>query len=224
MSLLTSPKLLCQQYQIKPLRRRGQNFLINDFVIKKILKAADLKKKDNVLEIGPGLGILTKEISKKVKKVIAIEIDKKLIEVLKQELKGCKNIEIIQGSILDFKCFNVPMIQCSNGFKLVASLPFNITGLVFKQFLAGSIKPEIIVVILQKEVGERIIARPPRMSKLSVMVQFYGQPKIISNIKKDNFWPKPKVDSVILKIKPFISSRFQDENLFFQIARYKKYL
>ena len=102
---------------------------------------------------------------------------------------------------------------------MVSNLPFNITGLVFKQFLAGPIKPEIIVVILQKEVGERIIAQPPRMSKLSVMVQFYGQAKIVSNIKKDNFWPKPKVDSVILKIKSFPSLLFQDEAKFFEIVR-----
>ncbi len=215
MSLLTSPKVICHQYQIKPLRRRGQNFLINDFVIKKVLKAADLKKQDNVLEIGPGLGALTKELAKKAKEVVAIEIDQQLVMVLKNELKDYQNIKIVQKDIREIKLSDYGL----KSYKIVANLPFNITGLVLKRFLSHSIKPETIVVILQKEVGQRIIAQPPRMSKLSVMTQFYGQVRIVSNIKKDNFWPKPKVDSVILKIKPFISSRFQDENLFFQTVR-----
>ncbi len=215
MSLLTSPKAICRRYQIKPLRRRGQNFLINGFIIKKILQSAELNKKDNVLEIGPGLGILTRELAKEVKGVIAVEIDRELVRVLKNELKDFKNIKIVQEDIRKIR----PLDYGLKKYKIVANLPFNITGLVLKQFLTSSIKPEIIVVMLQKEVGERIIAQPPQMSKLSVMIQFYGQPKIISNIKKDNFWPKPKVDSVILKIKLFISPRFHDENLFFQIVR-----
>lgn len=215
MSLLTSPKVICRRYQIKPLRRRGQNFLTNDSVIKKVLEAADLNKRDNVLEIGPGLGSLTKELAKKVKEVIAVEIDQQLVWILKNELKEFKNVKIIKEDIRKIK----PLDYGLKNYKIVANLPFNITGLVFRQFLAGLIKPEIIVVILQKEVGERIVAQPPRMSKLSVMVQFYGQAKIVSNIKKDNFWPKPKVDSIILKIKTFTSPLFQDEAKFFQIVR-----
>jgi len=215
MSSLTSPKAICQRYQIKPLRRRGQNFLTNDFVIKKVLEAADLNKKDNVLEIGPGLGALTKELAEKTKKVVAIEIDRQLVRVLINELKDFKNIKVVQEDIRKIK----PLDYGLKNYKIVSNLPFNITGLVFKQFLAGLNKPEIIVVILQKEVGERIIAQPPRMSKLSVMIQFYGQAEIVSNIKKDNFWPKPNVDSVILKIKPFSSPLFKDEFMFFQIVR-----
>ena len=215
MSLLTSPKVICQRYQFKPLRRRGQNFLINDFIIKKVLQAADLNKKDNVLEIGPGLGALTRKLAEKAKEVVAVEIDQQLVRVLKNELKDYQNIKIVQKDIREIKLSDYGL----KSYKIVANLPFNITGLVLKRFLSHSIKPETIVVILQKEVGERIIAQPPQMSKLSVMIQFYGQPKIISNIKKDNFWPKPRVDSVILRIKPFISPRFQDENLFFQIVR-----
>jgi len=214
-SLLTSPKVICQRYQIKPLRRRGQNFLVNDSVIKQILQAADLNKEDNVLEIGPGLGALTKELAEKAKEVVAVEIDRELVRVLKNELKDFKNVKIFQEDIRGI----IPLDYGLRNYKIVANLPFNITGLVFKQFLTGLIKPEIIVVILQKEVGERIIAQPPQMSKLSVMVQFYGQPKIISNIKKDNFWPKPKVDAVILKIKLFPSLLFQDEAMFFQIVK-----
>ena len=198
MIFLREVKTLCRRYSVRPLRRRGQNFLINTWVIKKILKAADLKEQDIILEIGAGLGTLTKEISKKVKKVIAVEIDKKLIEVLENELAGYKNIEIVQGDIRNLKVEDFKL----KNYKIVANLPFNITGLVLKQFLACSIKPEIMVLILQKEVGQRIIAQPPQMSKLSVMVQFYSQAKITAQIKKDNFWPRPKIDSVILRIIP----------------------
>lgn len=215
MSLSTSPKAICQRYQIKPLRRRGQNFLVNEGIIKKILQAAELNKNDNVLEIGPGLGILTKELAKEVKEVVAIEIDRQLVRVLENELRDIKNVKVVQEDIRNIKLSDYGLEK----YKIVANLPFNITGLVFKKFLTGLIKPEMIVVMLQKEAGERIIAYPPRMSKLSIMIQFYGQPKIISNIKKDNFWPKPKVDSVILKIKPFSSPVYQDEDMFFQIVR-----
>lgn len=209
--MLKEIKDICQQYEIKPLRRRGQNFLINNFFIKKVLQAADLKEQDVVLEIGAGLGALTKEIAKKVKKVIAVEIDKKLIEALKDQMRDYKNVEIIQGSILDPECYNVIMLQCYNEFKVVTNLPFNITGVVLRQFLSRECQPELMVIILQKEVGKRIVAQPPKMSRLSVMVQFYSQVKIISQIKKDNFWPKPKVDSVILQIIPYRGPTWQSQ-------------
>lgn len=200
--LLKETKRLCRQYEIKPLRRRGQNFLINDFFIKKVLQVADLKKQDVVLEIGAGMGTLTKEIAGEVRKVIAVEIDKKLAEVLRQELKKHDNVEVIQGSILDSECLNAMALRGYGGYKIIANLPFNITGAVLRQFLSKKHQPESMILILQKEVGQRIVSQPPKMSRLSVMVQFYSQVRIISQIKKDNFWPKPKVDSVILKIIP----------------------
>jgi 16S rRNA (adenine1518-N6/adenine1519-N6)-dimethyltransferase len=189
-------KTLCHQYSIQPLRRRGQNFLINQGIIDKIIKAADLNKQDTILEIGAGLGTLTKEIAKKVKKVIAVEIDRELVKILNQELNSFKNIKILATDIRQFD----PREYNLKNYKVVANLPFNVTGLVLKKFLSFSQKPDLMVLILQKEVGERIIAQPPQMSRLSVMVQFYGQPQIIAQVKKNNFWPCPQVDSVILKI------------------------
>jgi len=102
-SLSTSPKAICQKYQIKPLRRRGQNFLINEGIIKKYYKRTDLNKNDNVLEIGPGLGILTKELAKEVKEVVAIEIDRQLVRVLENELRDFKNIKVVQEDIRNIK-------------------------------------------------------------------------------------------------------------------------
>ncbi len=131
MSLLKETKELCRKYNLSPLRRRGQNFLIKEAVINKIIVASQLSKEDIVLEIGAGLGTLTKEIAEKVKKVYAVEIDKKLVEVLKAELKDYKNIEIIQGDIRKLQVTGYKL----EDYKLIANLPYNITSLVIKKFL-----------------------------------------------------------------------------------------
>ncbi|MDD5625574.1 MAG: 16S rRNA (adenine(1518)-N(6)/adenine(1519)-N(6))-dimethyltransferase RsmA [Patescibacteria group bacterium] len=228
MSLKTETQEICSQYQIQPLRRRGQNFLINQETINKLLDAANLESSDYVIEIGAGLGILTQEIAKKVKKVFAVEIDKKLVEVLKNRLKDYKNIEIISGDILDSKCCDAIMLKCFNDYKVVANLPFNITSAVLRKFLSQKIKPKSITLILQKEVGERILAKPPKMNLLAISVQFYSKVKKIFKISKENFWPKPKVDSAILQIVPITNYESStniritnniDEEKFFQIVR-----
>jgi len=210
---------LCRQYQIKPLRRRGQNFLINHNVLNKILEAAELERDDLVLEIGAGFGFLTRELAKRVKKVIAIEIEKKFIEILKNQLQNYRNIEIIQGDVLDHECYNAIMLQCYNSCKLVANIPYNITGQVLRRFLLFSSKLKLMVLMLQKEVAERICSRPPRMSLLSVSVQFYSQPKIISRVAKESFWPKPKVESAIVKILINKNPPQINEGRFFSLLR-----
>ncbi|MEK9129825.1 MAG: 16S rRNA (adenine(1518)-N(6)/adenine(1519)-N(6))-dimethyltransferase RsmA, partial [Patescibacteria group bacterium] len=186
-------KFLCEKYGLHPQRQMGQNFLIDKNILNKIIQAADLKKDDIILEIGPGLGILTQELAKRVKKIIAVELDKKIAEILKYELKKINNLEIIQNNILktqDLKC----KIQ-NNKYKIVANIPYNITSAILRKFLSEKPKPYEMILLIQKEVAKRIIAKPKEMSLLSVSVQFYGQPKIISIVSKNSFWPKPKVDS-----------------------------
>ncbi|MCD6442096.1 ribosomal RNA small subunit methyltransferase A, partial [bacterium] len=156
-------------------------------------------REDVVLEIGPGLGALTKEIANKCKKIIAIEIDKKLVQILKEYSGNYKNIEIIRGSILD----GIPVLALKEKkYKVVANLPFNITGRVLRILLEQKNKPELIIVVVQKEVAQRITAKPPNMSLLSLSIQFYSQVSTVFNVNKSNFWPQPKVDSMVLKIKP----------------------
>jgi len=192
-------KSICKQYNFVPLRRRGQNFLINPKIIKQIIDVADINREDVVLEIGPGLGALTKEIANKCKKIIAIEIDKKLVQILKEYSGNYKNIEIIRGSILD----GIPVLALKEKkYKVVANLPFNITGRVLRILLEQKNKPELIIVVVQKEVAQRITAKPPNMSLLSLSIQFYSQVSTVFNVNKSNFWPQPKVDSMVLKIKP----------------------
>ena len=228
-------KNLLQRYQIRPSKRLGQNFLIDEGVIKRVIEAAQLSQNDIVLEIGPGIGNLTMELAKRVKKVIAIEKDLKMIEILKETLKEFENVEIIQGDIL--KIGLKSKILNLKSYKVVANLPFYITAPVIRKFLETRVKPWLLVLVAQKEVAQRICAKAPDMTRstssgssrtsrgmsiLAVSVQFYAEPKIISYISKKSFWPSPKVDSAIIKIVPRqfrvpVSRQFRER--FFRIVK-----
>ena len=196
-------KYLLGQYGIRPSKAKGQNFLINKNVIEKIIKAADLNKNDCVVEIGPGFGILTEELIKASKKVLTIELDKRLIFFLQKKFKNEKNLKIIENDILKIKNEEIAkLLNCQNeGYKVVANLPYAITKPVLKKFLTYEPKPKEMVVLVQKEVAQKIAAKAGQMSLLSLSVQIYGQPEIMGYVSKANFYPQPKVDSAILKIK-----------------------
>ena len=210
-------KRICRKNNFVPLRRRGQNFLINPKVIERIIDIAEIDREDVVLEIGPGLGALTKPIADKCKKVIAIEIDKKLVQILKEQLGDYKNIEIIKDSILDgISDLNLGVKK----YKVISNLPFNITGRILRILLEQKDKPELIIVVVQKEVAQRIVAQPPHMSILSLAIQFYSQVDAVFNINKSNFWPQPRVDSMVLKIKPNeFRIKKEIEDNFFQLIK-----
>jgi len=217
MGILREIKVICRQYNFVPLRRRGQNFLINPRFIKRIIDVAEIDEKDVVLEIGPGLGALTENIVDKCKKLIAVEIDQKLVQILKERLKNHKNIEVIKGSILDgISELNIK----EKKYKVISNLPFNITGRVLRMLLTERDKPELIIVVVQKEVAQRIVAQPPHMSILSLAIQFYSQVSAVFNINKSNFWPQPRVDSMVLKIKPNeFRIKKEIEDNFFQLIK-----
>jgi len=219
---LTSKKniqILLKKYQTRPLKKLGQNFLIDKRVVKKMIEAAQLKPKEVVLEIGPGIGTLTMKLSKSVKKVIAVEKDPKMIEILKETLKDFSNIKIICDDILKIENWKS---EIGNSFKIVASLPFYLTTPAIRKFLENvEIKPQQITLIVQKEVGQRICAYPPKMSILAVSVQFYATCKIVSYVSKKSFWPSPEVDSVILQITSLINTerKLINSDLFFRIVK-----
>ena len=194
MTLKTTIKNLIEKYDLRINKLMGQNFLINPRVLQKIIETADLKN-DIILEVGPGLGTLTQELAKKAKKVIAVEKDKQMVEALKETLKDFKNVEIIQGNILkqnlNFK-----------NYKVVANIPYYLTSPLIRMLLESDNPPKEIILMIQKEVAKRITVQPPKMNLLAVSVQFYAQPKIISYVSKESFWPEPKVDSAIIKITP----------------------
>jgi len=195
-SNLAKIKDICRLYDLTPQRSKGQNFLFNVSVIEKMVKAAQIKKEDLILEVGPGLGILTESLIVMSNRVTALELDKKLFDFLKIKFIAAKNLELINGDILETRLSKFK----SQNFKIVANLPYNITSSFLRKFLSLEPKPESMVVMVQKEVGERICARPGQLSLLAISVQLYGHPEIIDVVNSENFWPQPKVDSVILKI------------------------
>ncbi|MDD2696815.1 MAG: 16S rRNA (adenine(1518)-N(6)/adenine(1519)-N(6))-dimethyltransferase RsmA [Candidatus Pacebacteria bacterium] len=213
LSSIKNIKYLLKKYRIQPSKGLGQNFLIDKAAVRKVVMAAELEDKDLVLEIGPGLGVLTEELAQKAKKVIAVEKDRKMMEIMKETLGNFNNIEVIQGDILKSK------LQIPDGYKVVANLPFYLTAPVIRKFLETENPPKEMILIIQKEVGQRITARPPEMSILAVAVQVYSNPKIISYISKKSFWPQPKVDSAIIKITPLEKLLGVDYNKFFLVVK-----
>lgn len=203
-------KYLCQKYKIKPDRSKGQNFLIDENVYQKIIKTTELVKTDLILEVGPGFGTLTAELLKKVKKVLAVEADQKFLPILKNLETFNKNLILRNQDILKIRNEEVVQIlgateidQRIYDYKIAANLPYNISSFFLRKFLSYSGKPKLLVLLLQKELAERLTAKPGAMSLLSVSCQFYSQPKIITIVPKEAFWPVPEVDSAIVCFKTF---------------------
>jgi 16S rRNA (adenine1518-N6/adenine1519-N6)-dimethyltransferase len=200
---------------MKPIKHLGQNFLRSKFIIGEIVKAADIKPNDVVLEVGPGKGILTEELIKKAGRVIAVEKDKRLVEFLKEKFTNVKNLKIIHNDILKFK-FHVL------DYKVVANIPYYITSRFLRTFLENPPiggHPSKMVLMVQKEVAERITSG--KESILSISVKIYGQPKIIKKVPAKYFSPQPKVDSAILLINNISKDFFRDinEKKFFELVK-----
>lgn len=171
----------------------GQNFLIDQSVVDKILVAADLKKGESVLEIGPGTGLLTQALVGSKARVVAVELDHDLIEPLKKHF-GDK-IELIEGDILRIDTLPVE----DRNFKLIANIPYNITSPIIEKFLTQSPRPTRMILMVQREVADRILAKPPQTSLLSVVCQLYAECSRIVNVKAGSFRPIPKVDSAVVQ-------------------------
>jgi 16S rRNA (adenine1518-N6/adenine1519-N6)-dimethyltransferase len=218
-SLLAETKRWLRQFDLKARKRLGQHFLIDSEVLQRILAAAELTAADTVLEIGPGQGVLTGELARRVKRVIAIELDDKLADHLKQATASSPNVAIINDDIL--KIDPADVVPKAEKYKVVANLPYYITSPVLRHFLEASIKPALMVVMVQKEVAEAIVAGPGKRSLLSISVQFYGRPTIISRVPASAFYPAPEVDSAILRIdlypKPAVA--VADADSFFETVR-----
>lgn len=207
---------ICRLLEIKPARSKGQNFLINDKIYEDIIKAADLSSEDTVLEVGPGLGFLTARLAKKVKRVIAVELDDRLANYLQMavDANGIDNVTIINEDILRFNLDK--HLDPQEKYKIVANLPYNITSIFLRNFLSGSRPPESFLLMLQKEVVNRIIAKPPEMSLLALSVQYHAEARLVRTVKAGNFWPEPEVDSALISLLVKDSSSDKD---FFKVAR-----
>ncbi|MEK7519385.1 MAG: 16S rRNA (adenine(1518)-N(6)/adenine(1519)-N(6))-dimethyltransferase RsmA [Patescibacteria group bacterium] len=210
-------KKILQKNRTSPSKGLGQNFLISRTALSQLIGAAELKREDTVLEIGPGIGVLTLELAKRVKKLIAVEKDRKMCQILKETLEAYKNLEIINADILKFNHNNYKLI--TKNYKLVANLPYYITSPVIRKFLEVEKPPDLMVLIVQKEVAQRICAKPPKLNLLAVSVQLYANPKIISFVPKNSFWPKPKVDGAIIQITQIKKDGKIDNQTFFKIVK-----
>lgn len=205
-------KNLCITYGFKPSKSYGQNYLISFWPIEDMIDAAELTSTDRIIEVGPGFGILTMALADRVQKVFGYEIEKKLQPYWEEKIKKYKNIEIIWGDVLK----QFPVLS---PYKLLANLPYQITSAVLRFFLEAEQRPERIVVMVQKEVAERICAKPPDMSLLSVSVQYFGTPRIVSVVSRENFWPVPDVDSAIVAIDVHQPTNTSIHQHFFPIVR-----
>jgi 16S rRNA (adenine1518-N6/adenine1519-N6)-dimethyltransferase len=191
----------------------GQNFLKSKKALFAMIEAGKVSKDDLVLEIGPGQGALTEKLLETGAKIIAVEKDDRLIGFLKEkfakEIAGGQ-LQIIHGDILELDLNSLNLK--SGKYKLIANIPYYITGQIFRKFLSGNIQPEKIVIMAQKEIADRIIARDGKESLLSLSVKVYGTPKKIMKVEKENFSPKPKVDSAILLVDNISKDFFKNIN------------
>ena len=219
-SLLTQTKRRLRQLGLKARKGLGQHFLVDGEVLEAIISAAEVSPEDLVVEVGPGLGILTGELAKRAGGVIAIELDDRLASLLKKTLASFQNVTIINDGVLNIEPGELLKGQPSPPYKVVANLPYYITSPVLRHFLTASAKPQMMLVMVQKEVAEAIAAKPGDMSILSVSVQFYGKPEIVRLVPAQSFYPAPEVDSALLRIdlygEPAVAV---DEGGFFELVR-----
>lgn len=189
---------LLRQYDLRPSKGLGQNFLQDNRALQKIVSAAELGPADDVLEIGPGLGGLTRYLALSARSVTAVELDLKLFPALQSVLAPYQNVRLVQGDILELDPAD---LVDSPGYLVVANIPYYITSAVIRHLLESEHRPSRAVLTVQKEVAERICASPGKMSLLALSVQVYGKPAIVGQIPAEAFYPSPKVDSAVLQVE-----------------------
>ena len=222
-SIIASPEVvhyICKRFDIKMSKKLGQNFLIKRGIVDEIVKAADLQEGEPVLEIGPGIGTLTQGLAQSGANVTAIELDTRLLEVLDTTLAQYSNVTIVHGDVLKL---DVPSIMNNELFKVVANLPYYITTPIIMSLLESRLPIERLVVMVQKEVALRMVAKPGTKDygALSVAVQYYTKPDIVLDVPPKSFLPAPAVTSsvirCVLRDKPPVD--VVDEKLFFRVVK-----
>jgi 16S rRNA (adenine1518-N6/adenine1519-N6)-dimethyltransferase len=209
---------LLKRYELRAHKGLGQNFLQDPLVLEDIVSAAHIQQTDTVLEIGPGLGSLTRYLAVAAKEVLAVELDENLLPPLKAIVTPYQNVHILQGDILELSPGD---LNLENDYIVVANIPYYITSAVIRHLLESTVKPRRLVLTVQKEVAERICAGPGDMSLLALSVQVYGEPRIAAKIPASAFFPAPKVDSAVLIVDIFPSPLIEEKLLptFFRLIK-----
>lgn len=208
---------LLKRYHIQPKKSLGQNFLVEPAGLMKVVDAAELSGSEEVLEIGAGLGSLTYLLAQTCARVTTVEIDRHMLEPLMEALKPFTNVQIVPGDILEL---DPATLVSQENYVVVANIPYYITSAIIRHLLEAAVKPSRIILTIQKEVAQRIVARDGKMSLLSLSVFVFGEPEIAGTIPAGSFFPAPDVDSAVLRIRlhpePLIPSSQLD--LFFTLA------
>lgn len=188
---------LLKQYGLQPNKRLGQNYLIDDIALERVVDASGVTLQDDVLEIGPGLGSLTRLLAIRARRVVAVELDAGLLPALGQVVAPFPNVTIREGDIL---AFDPAQLMEQAGFLVIANIPYYITSAVIRHLLESRRQPQRLVLTVQREVAERICAAPGDMSLLALSVQVYGHPQIVERIPAEAFYPAPQVDSAVVRV------------------------
>jgi len=209
---------LLYAHHMRPNKAFGQNFLVDRSILLRIVEAAEIHPGDQVLELGAGTGVLTRELTKGARRVVAVELERNMLSLLGETTRNFTNVELIERNLL---YVDPADIFGSEPYKLVANLPYYITAPTFRHFLESANPPRLIVVMVQYEVAQRIVAEPGDLSLLGVSIQFYGKPKIITHVPARAFYPAPKVDSAILRIdtKDEIPLTREQRDSFFRLVQ-----
>lgn len=214
---------LIRRHELNPKRSLAQNFLVDESHLARIAAAATLTPADQVLEIGPGLGALTQHLAAQAGRVVAVELDDRLIELLRQHFVAQPQVTIVHADILEVDpgTLLAQPDQPAAPYKVVANLPYYITSAVLRHLLEAPQPPQTIVVLIQKEVAERICATPGDMSILAVSVQFYATPHLVHHVPAAAFYPRPKVDSAVLRLDRLPTPAVPDLDVtaFFRVVR-----
>ncbi|HBW13208.1 MAG TPA: 16S rRNA (adenine(1518)-N(6)/adenine(1519)-N(6))-dimethyltransferase [Proteiniclasticum sp.] len=217
---MSNTRELVEKYQFRFTKSLGQNFLVDQNIVRDIVKGAGVTKEDFVIEIGPGVGTLTRELLKEAASVTAIELDDKLLPILKEELKDYENFHLIHG---DATKVQLDAVYPGKEIKLVANLPYYVTTPIITKILNDKVAFSSLTIMIQKEVAERMDAVPGTKDygSLSVLVQYYCDTKIVRNVPPESFMPRPKVDSTVIRLTKLEKPRayVKDEELFFKIVR-----
>lgn len=221
---------LIRRYELDPKRSLGQNFLIDESHLARIAGAADLAPDDVVLEVGPGLGVLTRHLATRAGRVVAVELDDRLIPLLQERFADQPHVTFVHADILQVDpaaLLGETTAEDPRGpapprpYKVVANLPYYITSAVLRHLLEADQPPELAVVMVQREVAQRIVAGPGEMSLLAVGVQFYAVPHIVHRVPAGAFHPRPKVESAVLRldVRPRPAVPDVDRDRFFDLVR-----
>lgn len=189
---------ILRNYGLKPQKGLGQNFLVDDGYLQKIVEASRVNREDTVLEIGAGLGSLTRYLASAAASVIAVEIDGRLFPALKNVLSSFSNVRLIQGDIMEITPADLGLKE---GYKVVANIPYYLTSNLMRRLMEAKVKPSLVALTMQKEVAQRICAEAGDLSQMALSVQVYGRPHIAFYIPKGAFYPVPRVDSAALLVE-----------------------